>query len=213
MDKRKRLEGMEMLIRALCGEENVIENMEKEGQNKAVRETLLPKIMKPEQEYWEELGFVFEEIEDDDIMCKGTLPEGWKLIPTDHQMWTNIVDQNNTKRGSMFYKAAFYDRKAHMNLKARYSVTSQYVDENMMIKEVYFGNENEKLFIAGTVYYDDNMTSEDLESTYEHEDYLINQATVFANTYYPDYTNPLAYWDNNTNQKGIARKKQKKDNK
>jgi hypothetical protein len=45
-----------------------------------------------------------------------TLPEGWRREGSDHAMWSHIVDDQGRKRASIFYKAAFYDRGAHMSL-------------------------------------------------------------------------------------------------
>lgn len=67
------------------------------------------------REKFEALGFVFGEAHDN-LFVKATFPRGWRKRPTDHDMWTDIVDEQGHKRGSIFYKAAFYDRKAHCDL-------------------------------------------------------------------------------------------------
>lgn len=70
----------------------------------------------PEQRAkFEALGFVFGDSADD-LFVKATFPKGWKKKVTDHDMWTEIVDERGTKRGGIFYKAAFYDRSAHVYL-------------------------------------------------------------------------------------------------
>ena len=66
------------LARAMSGETNVLENMEKEGQDLAVGKTMMAKDMYPSQEVWEQLGFTFRDIPGDDVLCKATLPEGLK---------------------------------------------------------------------------------------------------------------------------------------
>jgi hypothetical protein len=53
--------------------------------------------------------------EADDIFYSGRLPEGWRLVPTEHSMWNNILDERGRVAGKIFYKGAFYDRRAHVH--------------------------------------------------------------------------------------------------
>jgi hypothetical protein len=39
-----------------------------------------------------------------------------QLVNSDHAMWSYLVDELGRERVSIFYKAAFYDRSAHMSL-------------------------------------------------------------------------------------------------
>lgn len=63
----------------------------------------------------EALGFVFGE-PIDDLFVSVTFPAGWSKKATDHSMWSDLLDDQGRKRGSIFYKAAFYDRRAFMHL-------------------------------------------------------------------------------------------------
>jgi hypothetical protein len=54
--------------------------------------------------------------EDDPLFRRVRLPEGWGFRYTDHSMWTDLVDDNGKKRAGIFYKAAFYDRRASIQL-------------------------------------------------------------------------------------------------
>jgi hypothetical protein len=57
------------------------------------------------------MGLVFgDPIPDDPIWRAVRLPTGWKIVTTDHSMWCNVVDESDTVRALVFYKAAFYDR-------------------------------------------------------------------------------------------------------
>jgi hypothetical protein len=68
-------------------------------------------------EEFEALGFKLGDPDPQDSLFRPvTLPEGWRREASDHAMWSNIVDPNGRKRVAIFYKAAFYDRKAHMRL-------------------------------------------------------------------------------------------------
>jgi hypothetical protein len=74
------------------------------------------------KEAFEKLGFRFgKEIDDCFIECQ--FPAGWRKEPTDHSMWSHLIDDKGRKRGSIFYKAAFYDRSAHIDLDWRFRVT------------------------------------------------------------------------------------------
>lgn len=76
----------------------------------------------------ERYGFVFGDIIDD-VFVAITPPEGWSLRPTEHSMWNDIFDADGVKRGSMFYKAAFYDRRALVNWTPRFAVDTVYGDD------------------------------------------------------------------------------------
>lgn len=178
---------------AMGGEKNAIEIMEKKGQMDAVNSSRVSKRMNPEKSVWESLGFKFEDIPGDDVLCKAELPEGWQIVPTDHQMWNRIVDQNGMVRANMFYKASFYDRDSHMSLKCRYSVFSQYDKEDN--EKICFGNEDEVLFCAGQVYKAVEETSEEYKKESDSRNKLYEMAEKFAEINYPDWKNPLAYWD------------------
>ena len=195
MSKRDELDGLLMLFRAMSGEENVIEHMEAEGQQSAVRNTRMAKEMIPSREEWEQLGFVFTDIPGDDVLYSATLPEGWSMKATSHSMWNEIIDSNGMKRGSMFYKAAFYDRHAHMSLECRYGVRSIYIGEDYSTTEVYFGNDNEKLFVAGQVHIPNNATQEERHAKRAERDKLVSIAKQFGDENYPDWESVHAYWE------------------
>lgn len=94
-----------------------IEAQEAAGQQMLCATDILPKTMDPDRQTYESLGFVFGP-DEDDLFLKATLPPGWKKQATDHSMWSTILDDSGTARVSVFYKAAFYDRKAFMRLTA-----------------------------------------------------------------------------------------------
>jgi hypothetical protein len=92
------------------GQGNYIENMEARGQRELVASAQFPTEREGD---FEALGFVFSDpLPDDPLFCNAEFPEGWRLVPSDHSMWSEIVDETGARRGSVFYKAAFYDRSA-----------------------------------------------------------------------------------------------------
>ena len=92
-----------------------IERQEKDGQLEQAAMETLPIKLQPDKEEWEKIGFKFGD-KIDDLFQKATLPPGWSKKPTDHSMWTDIVDDKGATRGTIFYKAAFYDMDAFANL-------------------------------------------------------------------------------------------------
>ncbi len=67
-------------------------------------------------EKYKELGInVLSEDPEDDLFYIVQVPKGWTIQPTDHPMWTNLVDDDNQPVARIFYKAAFYDRNAHIH--------------------------------------------------------------------------------------------------
>ncbi len=111
-----------------------IEAQEKQGQlSMAGRPGKLPikgTNTKEERERWEALGFVFgppvHSGDDPQLWVEVVFPLGWTVVPTDHSMWSDILDAQGRKRAMMFYKAAFYDQKAHVQLERRYDTRRDY---------------------------------------------------------------------------------------
>ena len=112
-----------------------IEAQEKQGQLVLAENEMLPieGTSKPEERAaFERLGFVFGDVEPEQrpifVACK--FPKGWKKVPTEHSMWSQLVDDQGRERAMIFYKAAFYDRNAHMSLEGRFSVGARYTPED-----------------------------------------------------------------------------------
>jgi hypothetical protein len=102
---------------------NAIMAMEAQGQRELVQSDRLPTQVHSDggDEAFLALGFTFGEPDPRDPLFRpATLPPGWKREPTDHSMWSRIVDELGRERVAIFYKAAFYDRKADMSLTTPY---------------------------------------------------------------------------------------------
>jgi hypothetical protein len=100
-----------------------IEGQEKAGQSQLVHSNQLPTdVLHGTDADFEALGFTFGDPDPADPMFRpATLPDGWVKQGSDHAMWSYIVDQLGRKRAGVFYKAAFYDRSAHLELTSVYS--------------------------------------------------------------------------------------------
>lgn len=106
----------------VLGSNQTIENMERRGQQELVASTKLPVrnaggYRDPDDAPYLALGFTFGPPDaDDPIFREATLPNGWTKQGTDHSMHSVIVDERGEERVGVFFKAAFYDRHAHMYL-------------------------------------------------------------------------------------------------
>lgn len=105
-----------------------IEAQEKAGQSQLVHSDRLPtEVLHSTDADFEALGFTFGEPDQDDPLFRpATLPKGWTKQASDHDMWSYVVDSLGRKRVGIFYKAAFYDRKAHMSVQSLYSYVREH---------------------------------------------------------------------------------------
>lgn len=130
---------------------------------------------------WEALGFVFGEPADD-IFVNATFPKGWRKRPTDHAMWSELLDEQGRCRAAIFYKAAFYDRHAHVSFTCRYSFSAHEEDGPRHYKTVVLD--------AGTVIHTIGRRDKDTPSTDHRED-----AISWLNSNFPEWESPAAYWE------------------
>ncbi len=94
-----------------------IEAQEKAGQLELTTNSKLPIECTPETKTTlESWGVKFHE-PIDDLFVSVTLPDGWKVIMTSHSMWSDLVDNEGKPRAEIFYKAAFYDKRANIHIR------------------------------------------------------------------------------------------------
>jgi hypothetical protein len=184
------------------GTSTAIENQEKRGQNNLVVSEVLPKKCNGcNRNQLEKMGIKFGE-DADDLFVYVTLPDGWKKVATDHSMWSNLIDNMGRIRASIFYKAAFYDRDAFINLKNRYSYgvipingwSDPDYDKNEWHSVV---TDDDKVLIeiekvsAKPDYNNKKLITE----WYQKKDIAEKLAGKWLEKHYPKYNDPLAYWD------------------
>lgn len=163
-----------------------LEAVQHAEERRARRNWMLPKRMQPSKEAFEALGFTFEDI-DDNVLYQATLPAGWEL-QSDGGYWTTLVDEKGRKRGSSFYKGAFYDRSGHMYLSQRFRVTCVAADPE------HYGAP----FTVSAKDADDTIlfTAGQCKNAFSLEcDELMSKAEEYLNTNYPDWKDPTKYWD------------------
>lgn len=161
-----------------------IEAQERAGQRTFVQSSTLPKKC---------IGCTWEQIERagivrgddvDDLFVRVALPQGWAIVPTDHSMWSKLLDERGRERATMFYKAAFYDRAAHISLLRYVRVTRRYYDAERETDAAVITADGPTLFVSPRVPQDHFKEIDQIEA--------IAQAWIGVN--YPDHENPLAYW-------------------
>lgn len=102
-------------IGGLDDHERYITDMESAGQRQLVASDRLP-VQGPDEQL-RALGFQLGEPDPADPLFRPVvLPEGWRREGSDHAMWSYILDRNGRRRVAVFYKAAYYDRKAHCSV-------------------------------------------------------------------------------------------------
>jgi len=178
----------EILLDMLGGNAaGAIERQEAREQQKAVARQRLPidgtANCRPQ---WEALGFVFGERGTDDLFCDVTFPEGWKLKPTDHSMWSDLLDDQGRKRAAMFYKGAFYDRAAHVNFVRRFEInTYEECPKGLIRCVVRDRGEILKVWDA----------PEPANEPWAQRDVMKAVATGWLAERYPNWQDASAYWD------------------
>jgi hypothetical protein len=97
------------------GSSESLEMNERSGQAELVAGESLPTDTGGHDEDFLALGFEFgDPIDGDPLFRPAKLPPGWELRGSDHAMWSYVHDSDGVKRVGVFYKAAFYDRRADM---------------------------------------------------------------------------------------------------
>lgn len=195
MFPRKEEPELLLSLAMLMGASESIEHSEKQGQQMLVRSEVLPKdTMRDTRQQFEAMGIKFGE-DADDIFVFVTLPDGWKKVPTDHQMWSDLVDDKGRKRAEIFYKAAFYDRSAHMYLTRRYIVSSfEYTDSNGNRVE-YDKHTNFAVWVLDADKPLKLFGVRPAEYASKIEEEHTKQAHEWLNENYPNHQDPLAYWN------------------
>lgn len=100
------------------GNSAYIEGMEADGQRQLVASELLPnEVLHSTDADLEAMGIQLgEPVAGDALFRHATLPAGWRREGGNHAMWSYLVDEHGRRRAQIFYKAAFYDRSAHISV-------------------------------------------------------------------------------------------------
>ncbi len=187
-----KMEPIEIIGRALLeGASQSIENMEAEGQRELVAEagTRLPtKVLHTSEEMLRKLGFCLGPIlKGDPLFREGSLPDGWTIVPTEHSMHSEILDDQGRLRASIFYKAAHYDRYAHITACTRFQKRTKFPD-------AYTGTESVKEGVWDVAKQEWVFLSE--ESTNPiFDNGLSRERDQWLEKNYPKHDDPTEYWE------------------
>lgn len=125
---------------------------------------------------------------DDPIFRPVELPEGWQKVPTDHSMHSNLIDDKGRVRAEIFYKAAFYDRQAHISIKSRFSYKQN--------DNVYPTHIQHQVFNCETLIFScEPILNSNKEKYYEICDSQIEECKNWLKENYPKWEDPIEYWD------------------
>jgi hypothetical protein len=98
------------------GTGRTITSQEAAGQRELVNSDVIP-TKGCDKDELTALGFKLGPVvEGDPLFRRTTLPSGWTREGSEHAMGSYLLDELGRKRVSIFYKAAFYDRSAHMSV-------------------------------------------------------------------------------------------------
>lgn len=165
-----------------------IEAQEKAGQRQLVKSTMFPKEGNATDEQLTKGGFVLGK-DIDDLFREAALPDGWTKVGTSHDMHSDLLDKQGNKRGGIFYKAAFYDRRADFTLYPRYYVSSAAPNNDDWNSAMRFYVVKDRK--GDTVIYVTEMHGRsDWTAGDKHE----KEAFDWLAEYYPNYRDFSAYW-------------------
>lgn len=164
-----------------------IERQEAQGQAALCASETLPKeIDGATRAQLTAIGFVFG-ADVDDLFVSVTLPTGWSKKATSHSMHSDLLDDKGRRRAGIFYKAAFYDRKADMRMERRFNIDG-YSGSDQKAMPVLVTDCEAPLHKVGEY---DRTTGKYFEVQRELD--VAAREWLAAN--YPDWQDPLAYWD------------------
>jgi hypothetical protein len=122
----------------------------------------------------------------DDIFWNVELPAGWKIVPTDHAMHNDLVDNKGRRRAGIFYKAAFYDRNAHISFTRRFSVESEYQD-------VHDCNNHNRRVVVKDI--NDVIFDTPWSAVYAEGEAARERCQKWLDEQFPENKDVFAYWD------------------
>ena len=162
-----------------------IEAQEAAGQTTLVANSTLPIDMPADaKKNLEECGFKFGE-KVDDLFVTVTMPPGWRKVPTSHSMWTELHDDKGRRRASIFYKAAFYDKRADLRMDRRYALNNYADSADEEQYETVATDCGKTIHSFGTR----------VHSDFDAGDGHALAAEAWLNEHFPNWRSPFAYWD------------------
>lgn len=126
----------------------------------------------------------------DDLFVRVTLPAGWKVVATTHSMWSRLNDAEGHERAGIFYKAAFYERNAHISFNHRYAIESVHESENgeldSLVQEIVRDRKTRAVLFD---------TEKCEVGANQSRNAAVDACRAHLTERFPDWQNPLAYWN------------------
>lgn len=161
-----------------------IEAQEAAGQQDVAGGEMVPRIIRgATKKELTKLGFEFLG-ELDEIFHKAKLPKGWSIRPTSHSMHSDLIDSKGSVRAAIFYKAAFYDRRATMTMVHRFVSRIDYSNPSVRRFQIWDNKKNEMVTLIGTADFNDH----------EKQDKLDKKCGDWLKLNKPDHNDAMAYW-------------------
>jgi len=207
-------EGMLYLLDAMVrgSSDGLIEESEARGQQDLVNSSDLPidQNRGPTlEEISDRTGIVFGE-KINDLFIEVQLPAGWTKKATDHSMWSELLDQHGRERASIFYKAALYDRSAHMHWSRFFNVQTRTIDGQGRERyksddfdrstgedHYYVENANGETVhqVAPVMCWDSVEDRDERQRLMGLNDEASKECREWLAQNHPDWDDPFAYWD------------------
>lgn len=179
----------------------IIRATEAAGQRAFVASDTLPiKFNSGTKQELEAMGVRFaprDSVEPNALFIGVMLPEGWRKVPTPHSMWSKLLDDKGRERASIFYKAAFYDRDAFINVSRRFNI-SPYMTCDAEGRQVKDGEHTHLATVVldcETVIHVAGVRPEVRESDRAVREAHHEIALAWLKEHYPDWESNTAYWD------------------
>jgi len=183
------------------GDARAILAQEKHGQTELVESAMLPTRNHSDggRAALEAAGVVFgKPVATDPMFVEATLPEGWRKVATDHDMWSHLHDDLGRVRARIFYKASWHDRSAHMTVETRYIVRPEYEKrpgecewhengERAVVFDRAYGDNGKLLF--ATEWQHPKKVDGNWRSPEPHK-----EAEAWLAKHFPRHKDPGAYW-------------------
>lgn len=191
-------DGMAMLAEGLFSgsTDGIIEGQEERGQISFAESDTLPTQWQTDngREILERAGVVFhEQVEDDELFTYVTLPDGWKKEMRS-SYWTWLLDDKGRARAGLFYKAAFYDRRADGHLNRRFN-PDRAGRHNTTHACVVLDVDKEIFRTDSFPYW---LDEDKKEFNVYGFDTCYRQAVDWLDEHYPDWKDQEAYWEDIT---------------
>jgi hypothetical protein len=190
--KEAQVNPAKLLLESVLFPKDAVERQEAQGQQSFIGSDTLPTHFYEEngKKILESYGVVFQEpVEDDPLFQYVVLPSGWKKVPTDHSMWSDLVDDKGRVRAKLFYKAAHYDRRADISICTRFSVKFDYdkrIEEQIGVAYCKDGE---------TILFSTKPIPAAKGKEWKVTEEAIKKAEQWMKKHFPDWKNPASYWD------------------